>query len=34
MNDYAAEFIGISIVLSYIIAKLSFKYDWKLKDWF
>ena len=34
LNEYTAEFMAISMVLSYIVAKLSFKYNWKLKDWF
>lgn len=34
MSDYASGFIALALVIGYLVAHLSFKYDWKIKEWF
>ena len=34
MNEYAGDAIAIGIVVSFIIAYLSIKFDWKMGAWF
>jgi len=34
VNEYAGGFIAVALVLAYVLAGLSFKYNWKIKEWF
>jgi hypothetical protein len=34
MNEYVPEFITVAIMVSFVIAYLSIKYNWKMSEWF
>lgn len=34
MSEYAGGFIAIALIVTYVLAGLSIKYNWKIKDWF
>ncbi len=34
MNKYAPEFIALGIMISFVIAYLSIKFDWEMGAWF